>query len=162
MFFINPFPQYLANTNIINFGNDGNNSNQIPSYVPLPRCITLLITKIGNDGNNSNHQREKSMNKTALGILSGIIFGGVSVLTMIPLEFADRRRAMPGAFVNRFSIGFVSGTSTLAAPRWLQGLIFGFLLSLPDAIITKALAPILGLGTPGGSIIGLIIGKWGK
>lgn len=83
------------------------------------------------------------MNKTVLGIISGVIFGGVSVLTMIPLEFADKRRAMLGAFINRFSIGFVTGTSTLAAPRWLQGLLFGFLLSLPDAIITNALAPFL-------------------
>jgi hypothetical protein len=46
-------------------------------------------------------------------------------------------------------------------PSWAQGLIFGILLSLPDAIITKAFAPILILGAVGGVIIGLIVGKWG-
>jgi hypothetical protein len=40
-------------------------------------------------------------------------------------------------------------------------LIFGVLLSLPDAIITKAFAPILILGAVGGLVIGLIVGKWG-
>jgi hypothetical protein len=35
------------------------------------------------------------------------------------------------------------------------------LLSLPDAIITKAYAPILILGAVGGVVIGLIVGKWG-
>lgn len=34
-------------------------------------------------------------------------------------------------------------------PSWAQGLIFGVLLSLPDAIITKAYAPILFLGAVG-------------
>lgn len=34
------------------------------------------------------------------------------------------------------------------------------LLSLPDAIITKAYAPILLLGATGGTLIGLIVGKW--
>jgi len=102
------------------------------------------------------------MNRTLLGTISGVIFGVLSVLTMIPLQFEDKRRAMLGAFVNRFSIGFVIGASKLALPRWVQGLTFGLLLSLPDAIITKALAPILGLGAIGGSIIGLVVGKLGR
>ena len=54
----------------------------------------------------------------------------------------------------------VFGSSTFWA-KPLQGLIFGILLSLPDAIITKAFAPILILGAVGGLIIGLIVGKWG-
>jgi hypothetical protein len=41
-------------------------------------------------------------------------------------------------------------------------LVFGVLLSLPDAIITKAYAPIFGLGAVGGVIIGIIVGKWGS
>jgi hypothetical protein len=44
---------------------------------------------------------------------------------------------------------------------WAQGLIFGVLLSLPDAIITQVFAPIFILGALGGTIIGLIVGKWG-
>jgi len=42
-----------------------------------------------------------------------------------------------------------------------QWIVFGLLLSLPDAIITKAYAPILVLGAIGGLVIGIIAGKWG-
>jgi hypothetical protein len=33
------------------------------------------------------------------------------------------------------------------------------LLSIPDAIITKAYGPIIGLGAVGGTIIGVIVAK---
>ncbi len=101
------------------------------------------------------------MNKILLGTICGIIFGIVAVLTMIPLKFEDKQRAMLGAFINRFSIGFVIGASTLPIPPWAQGLTLGLLLSLPDAIITKAWAPIIGIGVVGGLIIGFIVGQWG-
>jgi hypothetical protein len=55
----------------------------------------------------------------------------------------------------------VIGAATLPLSGWLTGLIFGLLLSLPDAIITKAYAPILGLGTIGGLIIGAVVAAWG-
>jgi len=42
-----------------------------------------------------------------------------------------------------------------------QWIVLGLLLSLPDAIITKAYAPILVLGAIGGLVIGIIAGKWG-
>jgi hypothetical protein len=61
----------------------------------------------------------------------------------------------------RFAIGFVIGSAHLPVPSWAQGLIFGVLLSLPDAIITQAFAPIFILGAVGGTIIGIIVGKWG-
>jgi len=80
---------------------------------------------------------------------------------MIPLTFEDKRAALLGAFLNRFAIGFVIGAARLPVPAWGQGLIFGILLSLPDAIITKAFAPILILGAVGGTVIGFIVGKWG-
>jgi hypothetical protein len=35
------------------------------------------------------------------------------------------------------------------------------LLSVPDALITKAYGPIIGMGALGGTIIGIIIGKFG-
>jgi len=57
---------------------------------------------------------------------------------MIPLSFPDKRAALLGAFLNRFAIGFVIGAARLPVPSWAQGLIFGILLSLPDAIITQA------------------------
>jgi hypothetical protein len=80
---------------------------------------------------------------------------------MIPLTFEDKRAAMLGAFISRFGIGFVIGAASLPVPGWLGGLIFGVLLSVPDAIITKAYAPILGLGAIGGAVIGLVVGLWG-
>jgi hypothetical protein len=101
------------------------------------------------------------MAKLILGVLCGLVFGGLAVATMIPLSFDDKRAAMIGAFLNRFAIGVVIGAATLPLPGWLSGMIFGLLLSLPDAIITKAYAPILGLGTLGGLIVGVVVGTWG-
>jgi hypothetical protein len=101
------------------------------------------------------------MAKITLGILCGLIFGGLAVATMIPLAFDDKRAAMLGAFINRFAIGVVIGATSLALPGWLSGLIFGLLLSLPDAIITRAYAPIIGLGAAGGLVIGVIVATWG-
>jgi hypothetical protein len=101
------------------------------------------------------------MSKPMLGILCGLLFGAVSVVTMIPLSFEDKRAAMLGAFINRFAIGIVIGVTVLPFPGWLTGLLFGLLLSLPDAIITKAYVPIIGLGTIGGLIIGFVVSRWG-
>jgi len=97
------------------------------------------------------------MSRLVLGSICGIVFGLLAVATMIPLHFDDKRAAMTGAFLNRFAIGFVIGTATLPVAAWLSGLIFGLLLSLPDAIITKAYAPILSLGVIGGVIIGVVV-----
>ena len=85
-------------------------------------------------------------------------------MMMIPIEFgADKSKfvAMAGAFFNRFAIGFAIGASKLQLPGWLTGVVFGLLISLPDAIITKAYAPIIGLGTLGGLIIGAVVATWG-
>jgi hypothetical protein len=102
------------------------------------------------------------MSKLLLGLICGLVFGGVSVATMIPLPLEDKKRAMAGAFVNRFSIGLVIGATDLPLPGWLTGLLFGLLLSLADAIITKAWLPIMTLGAIGGVVIGLVIGAWGQ
>jgi hypothetical protein len=101
------------------------------------------------------------MSKILLGIICGIVFGCISVATMIPLELEAKRTAMAGAFVNRFSIGFVIGASNLPLAGWLSGLLFGALLSLPDAIITKAWIPIMTLGVIGGVVVGFVINAWG-
>jgi hypothetical protein len=102
------------------------------------------------------------MSRILLGTICGIVWGALSAASMIPLSFPDKRAALLGAFINRFGIGFVIGAARLPLPSWAQGLIFGILLSLADAIITKAFAPILVLGAIGGLIIGFIVGKWGK
>lgn len=101
------------------------------------------------------------MSKILLGIICGIVFGCISVATMIPLEMKNKRMSMAGAFVNRFSIGFVIGASNLALAGWLSGFLFGVLLSLPGAIITKAWIPIMTLGMAGGVVVGFVIGTWG-
>lgn len=101
------------------------------------------------------------MSRLTLGTTCGLIYGALSAASMVPLTFSDKRAALLGAFLNRFSIGFVIGAARLPLPSWAAGLVFGVLLSLPDAIITKAFAPILILGAVGGLVIGVIVGKWG-
>jgi hypothetical protein len=112
-------------------------------------------------GKIKRHGKDNGMSKLVLGIICGLGFGAFSVATMIPLEFPDKRAALSGAFINRFAIGCVIGATSLPFPSWVSGLLFGLLLSLPDAIITKAWIPIMTIGALGGLIIGLIVGKWG-
>jgi hypothetical protein len=94
------------------------------------------------------------------GIISGIIFGAVSVGMMLPMSFPNKTAALLGAFISRFGIGLVIGCVKMPLPGWAIGLLFGLLLSLPDAIITKAYAPILIVGGLGGHIIGGLIHGW--
>jgi hypothetical protein len=101
------------------------------------------------------------MSRVLLGSICGVVFGLVVVGTMIPMEFPDKRAALIGAFLNRFGVGFVIGAAQLPLPGWASGLIFGFLLSLPDAIITKAYIPIIVIGLIGGLVIGVIVDRWG-
>ncbi len=101
------------------------------------------------------------MSSLSIGIVGGVIFGIVAVLSMLPLEFADKRSALTAAFLNRFAIGFAIGAAHLTWPGWAVGLAFGLLLSVPEAIITKVRAPIIGMGAIGGVLIGLAVGHWG-
>ncbi|MBI1745765.1 MAG: hypothetical protein HYR55_04160 [Acidobacteria bacterium] len=94
------------------------------------------------------------------GIISGVVFGAVSVGMMLPMSFPDKKAALLGAFVSRFGIGLVIGCVKMPWPGWALGLLFGLLLSLPDAIITKAYAPILIVGGLGGLFIGGLIHGW--
>jgi hypothetical protein len=102
------------------------------------------------------------MSRLALGVICGLAYGALSAASMIPLSFPDKRAALLGAFVNRFSIGCVIGAIALPWPGWVSGLIVGVLLSLADAIITKAYAPILILGAIGGTVIGWIVERFGS
>lgn len=101
------------------------------------------------------------MSRMLLGSLLGALAGAIAVGMMIPMKFPDRRAAFLGAFFNRFLIGFVIGISALPLPSYAGGALIGFLVSLPDAIITKAYAPILILGAVFGALIGLAVGAWG-
>jgi hypothetical protein len=94
------------------------------------------------------------------GLLSGLIFGLITVGLMLPMQFPDKATALLAAFVNRFGIGLVIGCVELPWPGWIVGSVFGLILSVPSALITKAYAPILIIGTVGGSIIGGILHGW--
>ena len=100
------------------------------------------------------------MTNILCGIISGVVFGAVSVGMMLPMSFPNKTAALAGAFVSRFGIGLVIGCVKIPWPGWAVGLLFGLLLSLPDAIITKAYAPILIVGGLGGLIIGGLIHGW--
>jgi hypothetical protein len=101
------------------------------------------------------------MSKVALGIIAGIVFGALDVCLMLPMSFPDKRAALLGAFASRFAIGLVIGCVQLPSwPGWAIGLVFGALISLPDAIITHKYIPILVLGAIGGLVIGGLIHGW--
>lgn len=66
---------------------------------------------------------------------------------------------MLAAFLNRFAIGFIIPLIHVSLPMWLMGAIVGFMISLPEAIISKAYAPIIFVGIIGGLIIGWASGR---
>lgn len=102
------------------------------------------------------------MNRILLGVICGLVYGGLSAASMLPLHFPDKRAALLGAFLNRFAIGAVIGLAQAPWPGWALGLTIGILLSLPDAIITKTYAPIMILGAIGGTLIGWLVTRFGR
>jgi hypothetical protein len=102
------------------------------------------------------------MSRIAVGLIAGLIFGAVDVALMLPMSFPDKRTALVAAFLSRFGIGLVIPLVNLPTwPGWLVGVTFGVLLSLPDAVVTKAYVPILISGAIGGLVIGGITRGWG-
>lgn len=99
------------------------------------------------------------MNKITFGLTCGLIFGVLDVLMMVPLKYEnDRKRneAMSAAFIERFMIGFLIPNVNLVLHPTVTGLLLGFGLSLPSAIITRAYIPIIAIGVVGGVIIGFL------
>lgn len=96
------------------------------------------------------------MTALAYGLLSGTVLGALAVAPMFKMAFPDKRAAISAAFIERFGIGLVISLVTVPWPRWIVGLAFGLLLSLPSALITKARVPILVIGAVGGLLIGLV------
>jgi hypothetical protein len=101
------------------------------------------------------------MNRVSLGVLLGLGIGIADVLLMLPLSFPDKRAALLGAFCARFALGFFAATVRLPMAPILSGVLVGMLTSLPDAIITKAYAPIMVTGVLFGALAGWIVGRWG-
>ena len=89
------------------------------------------------------------MNPVVAGLIFGISFGTLAVLLMLPMAFADKKLAMLAAFASRFAIGFLIPLVHLPLPAAVAGALVGLLVSLPDAIVTRAYAPILIVGTLG-------------
>ncbi|MBU0951479.1 MAG: hypothetical protein KKH91_01445 [Elusimicrobia bacterium] len=100
------------------------------------------------------------MSKILLGVICGLVFGIIDVLIMIPLKYENNRKrneAMAAAFVERFMIGFLIPNVDMGIHPALAGLLLGVGLSIPSAIITRAYAPIIGIGVVGSVIIGFIV-----
>jgi len=89
------------------------------------------------------------------GLIAGIVFGIVSIIPMFFMTFENKTRAMTASFISRFAIGFIIFNMELPIPNWFKGGLVGLVLSLPDAVVTKQYAPIMGLGLIGGIICGL-------
>ncbi len=102
------------------------------------------------------------MKPVVLGVICGLAFAAVDVLLMIPLDFPDKKTALAAAFASRFAIGFLIPFNQMPVPPWIRGVIVSLLISLPDAIITKAYGPIMISGFLGGGIIGWAASRWGQ
>jgi len=96
------------------------------------------------------------MNPVVLSLICGIGFGVLAVALMLPMAFPNKRAALIAAFASRFAIGFLIPWVALPVPGFVKGALVGLLISLPDAIVTKAYVPILAVGVVGGAIIGVI------
>lgn len=100
------------------------------------------------------------MSRLTFGLIAGTAYGAIAVATMLPMTFTDKRAALIGAFLNRFAIGLLIPLVNIGAPRWAIGLAVGILLSIPDGLITRAFAPIVGMGALGGLLIGWLAGRY--
>lgn len=100
------------------------------------------------------------MSRVLLGVLLGLGAGVADVLLMLPMKFPDRRTALLAAFLSRFAIGFLAANIRLPVGAIAGGAIVGLLVSLPDAIITKAYAPILITGVVFGTLAGWAARMW--
>lgn len=96
------------------------------------------------------------MNPIVLALVCGVAFGAVAVVLMLPMSFPNKRTALAAAFASRFAIGFLIPLVALPVAGLLKGALVGFLISLPDAVVTKAYVPILMVGVIGGAIIGYL------
>jgi|SRR3569833_609649 len=94
------------------------------------------------------------MTNLVKGVIAGLIFGIVSIVPMLFMKFENKTNAMTASFISRFAIGFIIFNMELPVPGWVKGGLVGLVLSLPDALVTKQYAPILGLGLAGGIICG--------
>ena len=98
------------------------------------------------------------MNPIVIAMLCGLAFGVLAVLLMLPMAFPNKRVALAAAFASRFAIGFLVPLVVFPVPHFVKGALVGLLVSLPDAIFTRAYVPILAVGAIGGAIVGIVSG----
>ena len=94
-----------------------------------------------------------------MGLICGLAFGIIDVLFMLPIKVEDKRKRMEaliGAFIERFMLGFIIPNVNISLHPIATGALLGLGFSVPTAIITRAYAPIVGIGVVGGAIIGLV------
>lgn len=131
----------------------------------VPQCASLSPTVTASLVAIRGRIRGVPLSSVVLGLVCGTCVGLLSVAMMIPLKLEDKSRAMAGAFFNRFSIGPVIPIARWPVQPWMSGLVLGTLMSLTDAIVTKAWVPTMLLGAFGGTAIGLVTGRllpWGS
>jgi hypothetical protein len=102
------------------------------------------------------------MSRTKFAIYAGLAFAIIDIVPMFIMDLPDKGIAILSAFINRFAIGSIIPLLSIKLAGWQKGLIVGTLLSLPDAIITKAYVPILSFGIVGGLIIGILTDRYDK
>ena len=101
------------------------------------------------------------MNRTVLGVLSGITFGTADVLMTVFGNHPERTTGMLlQAFSSRFAIGFLACNVSLGLPPVLAGALVGLLISLPDAFALKTYPGILGTGLRFGALAGWAAKRW--
>ena len=99
------------------------------------------------------------MQPVVLSLICGLGFGTLAVVLMLPMTFPNKRTALIAAFASRFAIGFLIPLVALPVAGIVKGALVGLLVSLPEAVVTKANVPILVVGVVGGAIIGFIAGN---
>ena len=75
------------------------------------------------------------------------------------MKLGDKRKkteAIVAAFIERFILGFLIPNVNIGLHPVVTGVLLGLGLSLPSAIISRAYAPIIGIGLVGSIIIGFI------
>jgi len=102
----------------------------------------------------------REVTRVTLWAVLGLGFGVADVLLMLPLSFPDKTAALLGAFSALFALGLFAATVNLPLTPLASGVVVGVLTSVPDAIITKAYAPILGTGILFGAVAGLVVRRW--
>ena len=102
------------------------------------------------------------MGRCTFGVILGLAIGVLDALLMLPLAFPDKRAALLGAVSSRFALGFFASVVKLPMAPVASGVLVGVLTSIPDAIVTKAYAPILITGVVFGAIAGWVVGRWAR